>query len=222
MEEPKKIAVIGAGGIACMLLPTINLDYEIVLVDGDDFEPHNSKRQFPALQSTGNKAEVLAEMQKGRSQHPIHTIPAYFKGPSIVNRAEWRGVDMVIAAVDNNESRKLIIEFCDEEDIPAILCGNESDVGEAHLFLPGEYDPSEHHDFGPMTPAPFSCTSDENAESAPQTSGANFLAAAGAVHILMSWRGTDNPDNLIVHSMLDRRAQSQRTRLRDVRAQKSE
>ena len=216
MKQPTKIAIIGAGGITCHLLPILSLDYDTVLIDGDKFEPHNSTRQFPALRFNGNKAKILASMQMSRTSKEIQDIPHYLEGPSIVNNPCWQGVDFIFGCVDNNQSRKIIVDICDRTDIPAIMCGNDTEMGDAHLVLPGHYDPFEHRDFGPMTKAPFSCTSDENAESAPQTSAANFLAAACGIHILASWRRVNNYKNIIVHSMMDSRSQSQRTRLRDV------
>ena len=216
MKEIKKIAIIGAGGVTCHLLPILSLDHDIVLVDADSFEPGNSTRQFPALQSTGNKAETLASMQEGRHTHIIDTIPKYLEGNSIVNDPKWKDIDLIIGAVDNNASRRLIYEVCDIEDIPGIICGNETEMGEAHLILPGDYSPFDHHDFIDGEPAPFSCTADENAASAPQTSAANFLAAAACIHILMNWRRTQNVKNLTVHSLLDSRGQSNRTRLSEV------
>ena len=219
MKPPKKVAVIGAGGIAIHLIPLLALDYEVVVIDGDKFEPHNSKRQWPALAAAGgegvNKATFLANHMLGTGLM-ISDIPGYMEGLSIVNNPNWEGVELIIGCVDNNQSRKIICEVADQQFIPAILCGNEKEMGDAHLYLPGYYDPFEHHDFGPMTKAPFSCTSDEQGESAPQTSAANFLAAACGVHILMAYCKAEDQANLIVHSSLDVRANSYRTRLRDV------
>ena len=218
MKTPKKIGIIGAGGITCHLAPILALDYDLVLVDGDKFEASNSTRQFPALCDDGidaNKATYLAERVQDRSAKLMDAIPQYLKGPAIMNEKAWEGVDMVFGCVDNNQSRQLIIDLCDRTGIPGILCGNETDMGEAHLVYLPAYNPFNHHDFGPMTKAPFSCTSDENAESAPQTSSANYLAAACGIHILMSWRRLEDDRFLTVHSMMDSRADSTRTRLND-------
>lgn len=219
MKPPHKLAIVGAGGITCHLLSLLTLDHDIVLIDGDKFEPHNSKRQWPAFAAAGgdgqNKAEFLANHHASGNRE-IHAIPSYMEGNSIVNNPDWQGVEMIIGCVDNNESRKIICAVADQQFIPAILCGNEEYMGEAHLFLPGYYDPFDHIDFGPMTKAPFSCTADENAASAPQTSTANFLAAAAGAHILMAWCKAEDRKNLIVHSLLDVRATSKRTRLREV------
>ena len=217
MQEPKlsypKVALIGAGGISCQLLPLLSLDRDVVLVDGDKFEPHNSTRQFPALSSEGNKAEILAEMQNDRTTKQILPISEYLKGLEIINRDEWEGVSLMIGAVDNNESRVLITKIAEELDIPAILCGNEVNVGESHLFLPGAYNPFDHYDFGELTPAPYSCTSDDQAESAPQTGTANHLAAACGLFMLSALEQTTDKKYLPVNVSMDIRAGVSRTRL---------
>lgn len=218
MKPPKKVAIIGAGGIACHLAPVLALDHEILFVDGDVFEAKNSSRQWPALHEDGvnaNKATYLAELTQVRAPNQIFAIDSYLEGPSIINNPAWDGVDFIFGCVDNNQSRRLIIDLCDRIDVPAILCGNETAMGEAHLVLPGRYDPFDLHDFGPMTKAPFSCTSDENQESAPQTSHANFLAAAAGIHIFMSFIKQEAYTHMVVHSRLDVRSDSTRTRLSD-------
>ena len=139
------------------------------------------------------------------------------EGASIVNHPEFEGVEMLVGAVDNNQSRKIICDVADMLDVPAILAGNETNVGDAHLFLPGVYDPFEHHDFGPMTKAPFSCTSTELLEKEPQTTQANFLAASCAVHILMSWRTVSDHKYVTVHSQLGGRSGAQSSRLLDLK-----
>jgi len=210
-----KIAIVGAGGIGIQLLPVLSLDHDIVLIDGDNFEPHNSTRQFPALGSTGNKAEVLQGLQYDRTLKEISYIPRYLEGITITNDPAFKDIDLIISAVDNNESRRIIVELAEDLEIPAILCGNETECGEAHLVIPGVYNPFDHHDFGDDTPAPFSCTSDENKESAAQTSAANFLAAGCCVHILSNLKrlGLKKPDFLTIHSLMDNRSGSSSTRL---------
>jgi len=220
MDHPKKLALVGAGGISCHLLPILSHESDIVLIDGDKYEPHNSDRQFPALahESHGvNKAEYLSGLQHQHTLKEITWLPYYMEGASIVNHPEFEGVEMLVGAVDNNQSRKIICDVADMLDVPAILAGNETNVGDAHLFLPGVYDPFEHHDFGPMTKAPFSCTSTELLEKEPQTTQANFLAASCAVHILMSWRTVSDHKYVTVHSQLGGRSGAQSSRLLDLK-----
>jgi molybdopterin/thiamine biosynthesis adenylyltransferase len=219
-NDIKTVAIIGAGGIGCQILPIISLDYDIVLVDGDDYEPHNASRQFPALRETGNKAQVLAAIQSTQTSHKITPMADYLKGMTSFNNPAWGDhIDLIIGCVDNNASRYIISDLCMDMDIPGIICGNEEEMGEAHAILPDIYSPFEHHDFSDDTPAPFACNAQDN-PSATQTSSANFMAAACAIHMMANWRSVDtkglSENALIVHSRLDTRAQSHRTKLRDV------
>ena len=152
-------------------------------------------------------------IRDSRTTKQILPISEYLKGLEIINRDEWEGVSLMIGAVDNNESRVLITKIAEELDIPAILCGNEVNVGESHLFLPGAYNPFDHYDFGELTPAPYSCTSDDQAESAPQTGTANHLAAACGLFMLSALEQTTDKKYLPVNVSMDIRAGVSRTRL---------
>lgn len=201
MELPSEIIVVGAGGIACQLVPCLSRVSDIYLYDGDDYEPKNSSRQFPALLSTENKAKVLAAITQAYTQTTIHPIPRYFKGVDEYGDSSIKDAGMIIGVVDNNDSRHRIYEFADVAGIPAIVAGNEEEMGEAHLFVPGLYNPLEHFEFEKnTTDSPFSCNSNETLESAPQTIWANALAFGAISHILTSWIRCSNPENCIAHS----------------------
>jgi len=218
MKPPTKIAVVGCGGITCALAPHLALDYNLVLIDGDKFEARNCTRQFPAMRDhaiESNKAEWLASYLRANfPERTITSIPQYLQGPGILNHPEMAMVDFVFCAVDNNQSRRLVCHVCDIRDIPAILMGNETESADAHLFLPGRFNPMEVHDFGPMTKAPFACTSDDNPAS-EQTSRANFMAAALGVHIFGSYLRAEKWNSIVVHSTIDTRSDSSRRRLID-------
>ncbi len=203
MNRPQKCAVVGAGGIACCLLPILARIMDVVIIDADNYEPENYKRQFPALNHTGNKAEVLMEMIQENTLHSISAIPEYLEGLSILNNPLLEGADLLIGAVDNNESRHLIMEIALTLGIPAFLGGNEHEHGEAHAFYPGLYDPVLHHDFSGGDPAPFHCSSDKNLEEHPQTIFGNALAAGAIIHLLSSYERVENLSNAIVYSRMD-------------------
>lgn len=203
MKRPSRIAVIGGGGIACALLPILSRLAHIVIVDGDDYEPENSTRQFPALTETGNKAVVLADMLEMNTIFDIHAIPEYLEGLQIMNHPSFAGVDMIIGAVDNNESRHLIVELSLTLGVPAILGGNEHEHGEAHAFFPGIYDPMMHHDFSGGDPAPFHCNTDKTVEEFPQTPIANAMAAGAILHLLLSYEKCENLKNAVCYTRLD-------------------
>jgi molybdopterin/thiamine biosynthesis adenylyltransferase len=198
-----RVGIIGCGGIGCALVPIISKWSDTVLLDADDYEPGNASRQFPALKSTGNKAEVLASTLREHTMFDIICIKEYLQGMSIYNNPDWDGVDMIVGCVDNNTSRIAIINVAEDMGIPAILAGNEHEHGEAHMFLPGVYNPLEHFPFPENEPAPWSCNSDETLAEHPQTAIANALAASATIHLLLSWEVVIKPHNAVVYSRLD-------------------
>ena len=199
----KKAAIIGCGGIATNLAPALSRMMDIVLVDGDRYEPKNVERQFPAMHTTANKAIALQSMIVSNTLKSVLSIPEYLKNGFIANKEAWKGVDLVIGCVDNNASRKLIRDLCEEQDIVGILAGNEHEDGEAHAYIPGIYDPFEHHEFTEGEAAPWACNSDKNIELNPQTPLANIMAAAAVFHILLSLRKVKKDENAVVYSRLD-------------------
>lgn len=219
MQPPRKFAIVGAGGIACYLAPMLAKLGSVVLIDADNYEPHNSSRQFPALKSTGNKARVLAELIQPQTIFSVEAIPKYVEDAAIVNEKEWEGVDMIIGAVDNNKSRHILFDLGDAFGIPVICGGNEHAHGEAHMLLSGHYYPQDHFEFPRNEPAPFDCNSDKVLEEHPQTAIANCLAAGAVMHLLLSYQSVENPLNAVVYSRLDTLS-STYSRARDLMAAK--
>ena len=112
-------------------------------------------------------------------------------------------MDMIVGCVDNNASRGAIVRVADCMNIPAILAGNEHEHGEAHLFIPGVYDPFDYFEFPENEPTPWGCNTEKTLTEHPQTSIANILAAGCAMHLLLSWFKTQLPQNCVVYSRHD-------------------
>lgn len=203
MKEIKRTAVVGGGGIACCLLPILIGMNEVVIIDGDSFEAKNGPRQFPALKSTENKALALYKALEDRARFPMSYIPKFVKGLMIINEPEWENIDLIIGAVDNNASRRILAEIAADLEIPCILAGNEHQHGEAHLFLDKIHSPFDHFEFPETEPTPWSCTAQETLSEFPQTLGANALAASAVLHLMQSWGATKKPENLLAYSRLD-------------------
>lgn len=203
MNRPAKIAIIGAGGIACHLLPSLSRLTAIHIVDGDKYEPKNADRQFPALKSEGNKAEVLAKHIKPVTSQKVTSQATFMRDVTTTMDKGWKGVEMIIGCVDNNASRRIIAEVAEMLNIPAIMGGNHHAHGEAHLFVPNFYNPFDHFEFPDTEPTPWACNAAETIEEFPQTPMANFMASAAIMHILLSWEQSEKPQNMICHSRLD-------------------
>lgn len=199
----KKAAIIGCGGIAVNLAPALSRIMDVVLVDGDKYEPKNVTRQFPALHSTENKAKVLASMIGENTLMEVECIELFVKDGQIVNEDAWKGVDLIIGCVDNNASRLILLDLADEFRTVCILGGNEHEDGEAHCFIPGIYNPMDHFEFPHGEKTPWACNSDKNIEENPQTPLANIMAASAIFHILLSLQKVKKPENAVVHSRLE-------------------
>lgn len=198
-----KIALVGAGGIGCSLAPMLSRYADLVIVDGDQYTPENAARQFPALEVTGNKSLILASHISRYTLNSVLHISSYFKGPEIFCNPETQGLTMIIGAVDNNASRRIIVETAEIYGLPAIIAGNEHKSGEAYLFIPNVFNPFDHVEFPDTDPAPWACNAPETLDAHPQTAIANQLAAAAAIHLFLSYTNTKNPENTLVYSKLD-------------------
>jgi len=203
MKRPSKIAIIGAGGITCHLAPSLSRLCHCLIIDGDKYEPGNVERQFPAMISVENKAKALSEMLQPNTLMKMEWLGEFAMDTSILEREEWKGVEMIFGCVDNNASRRIVIDLASVIGCPAVIAGNKHVHGEAHLYIPMIYDPFDHFEFPDTEPTPWSCNSDKNIEENPQTPMANAMASAAAMHILLSWEYVSNPLNCIVHSRLD-------------------
>jgi molybdopterin/thiamine biosynthesis adenylyltransferase len=198
-----KVAVVGCGGIAVNLVPALSRLYDLVLVDGDKYEPKNVERQFPALHSTDNKAKVLRAMVQPHTLKKVEHIEGFVKDALITNESAWKGVNLIVGCVDNNSSRKILINIGDELGIPVIVAGNETEEGEAHAYIPWVYNPLDHFEFPEGGPTPWACNHDKHVEKFPQTPLANIMAASAVFHILLSMRKVSKLENAVVHSRLE-------------------
>lgn len=195
--------VVGAGGIACALLPSLSRLMDVFLVDADDYTPKNAERQFPALTSTGNKANVLCDHLSPHTLKKMSWEADYIRDGRITLHPEWQGVDLIVGCVDNNASRHILMDLGENYGIPVLMGGNEHAHGEAHLLIPREYDPRDHFEFADNTPPPWSCTDPETIEKNEQTPLANIMASSAILHILLSIRSSPKTRHMIVYSRLD-------------------
>jgi hypothetical protein len=115
---------------AALYLASLEVDTRLVLIDGDAFEASNASRML--FGGHGNKAEVVREdllryLDGGRLS--IEAIGEYVR-PDNVERLIREG-DIVLLAVDNHATRKLVSEFCAEHrrDVCLISGGNDG-IGE--------------------------------------------------------------------------------------------
>ena len=112
------VKVIGLGGVGgpvarylAVFLASQRVASRLVLIDGDSFEPSNASRMI--FGNCGNKAAVLhAELLQRISESPLTllAIEDYVTADNI-NRLIHED-DVVILAVDNHATRKLVNDYC--------------------------------------------------------------------------------------------------------------
>jgi molybdopterin/thiamine biosynthesis adenylyltransferase len=132
--DGQSIKLVGIGGIGCiaarfgaMLLAPLaqQCSARLVLIDGDTFEPGNATRMF--FSTFGNKAAVLRDELRScfrDTRLGIEAIEEYVT-PESISRLLLEG-DIVLAAVDNHATRKLLSDHCAAlRDVVLISCGND-------------------------------------------------------------------------------------------------
>ncbi len=133
LAENTSIKLIGLGGIGSIIarylsifLASLNLNFRLVLIDGDSFEAGNASRML--FSGYGNKAVLTrAELLPQFIDSYLSLIAVQeFVTTSNVARLIHNG-DVVFLAVDNHATRKLVNDFCmtNLEDINLISGGND-------------------------------------------------------------------------------------------------
>lgn len=123
-----KLVILGLGGIGTQLLPPLmqylnheerKLFQEIVLLDGDKFEEHNSTRQY--FDSLGYKAEVTANHYRNLYSLPITCDTEYLSERNI--HLYIKDGDVVMSGVDNNATRLMLEKYIDTLDNITVISG---------------------------------------------------------------------------------------------------
>jgi molybdopterin/thiamine biosynthesis adenylyltransferase len=190
-----KIIIVGLGGIGSILSDLIARyinswpafqNCDLVLIDGDAYEPKNSSRQ--SFNNLGNKAQSkVADLIQKFKNINIDAIPHYVTSDTLNFITED---SIVFLGVDNHKTRKIVSDYCKTlQNITLISGGNFYTNGNAQLFIRKEgkdvtpdlcaYHP-EIRNATDKSPDELSC--EELALSEPQLIFTNVTAA-----VIMCW-----------------------------------
>jgi len=126
------VKLVGLGGVGsivarylALFLRALEAPARLVFIDGDSFEPGNAGRM--AFAEQGNKAQVVADelqpLLQG-SRLMLSAVPEYLT-PDNLPRLLHEG-DIVLLAVDNHATRKLVSEHVGRlADALLLSCGND-------------------------------------------------------------------------------------------------
>lgn len=183
------ILIIGAGGVTSHMLPQLlkmcDASGKITIVDGDELETRNLDRQLFRQQDVGkNKAIALRQLYP-----QINAIPEYFTHSNAKKILDKHSPDVVFVAVDNHDSRKLILDYLDElEGTVGIFGVNEYFDSQSYAYrkewLNTQGDPRIRYPelLEKTEKNPVSCQG-EAAESTPQLAIANAMTGCFMMHL---------------------------------------
>jgi len=128
------VKVIGLGGVGgpaarylAVFLAAQSVATRLVLIDGDSFEPSNASRMI--FGNCGNKAAVLHEELLPRvaeSSLTLLAIEEYVTAENITQMIQEN--DVVILAVDNHATRKLVNDHCARLHNACLISGGNDGV----------------------------------------------------------------------------------------------
>ena len=131
--KDKKIIVIGAGGLGCIvadLLSRMNINFTIV--DDDIVDNTNLERQILFNKEDLLKKKVDVVKEKLFEFSKIDIISERLNENNISQIIEKP--DLVIDCTDNFETRKIINEYCVKNNIAWIYSGAVSNIGTIYLI----------------------------------------------------------------------------------------
>ncbi len=208
----KRTFLVGCGGTGSALAPLLarllkyhpHCDQALTLIDGDNFEHGNRTRQPAEAGVGGNKAQHLRNLL-GHQQLSSETVAAYLSAEllgEIIDNQEDGSADLIILAVDNNATRRMVIDTLESSFANfALLMPGNSDIAADPLKADmrgqvlwwvrhgnqvfGRNPTPLYHDLqhpDDDIPVAGSCT--EHAPSNPQLLSANALSAAWTLSIV--------------------------------------
>jgi hypothetical protein len=212
LRDGQSIKLVGGGGVGGIvaryaiiylahLTGKLNRAARFVIIDGDEFEAKNLARMMYA---EGNKAAVLRDEMLEFAADSSLTIAAVeeFVTPDNIARL-LRDDDIILLAVDNHATRKLVNDHCDQQlSRFCLISGGNDGIGEqpdgrllrgtrgnCQIFARGQLNTPSlawHHpeiaDPQDRLPTDLNCT--EILVSQPQNLLANLAAASAILNAL--------------------------------------
>lgn len=137
----KKAAIIGCGGLGgylIELLARVGLG-SIVAVDGDFFEESNLNRQLLSTTASLGTGKAKAAAERVHLIHPevqVQAVEAFLDSHNAMELI--RGCDVVLDALDNIPSRKILASACEQAGIPYIYGAISGWVAQAAVSMSGD------------------------------------------------------------------------------------
>jgi molybdopterin/thiamine biosynthesis adenylyltransferase len=135
------IKIIGLGGVGSILVErlcrflnyTRDIEANVTLVDGDEYEAKNYERQ--EFSTFGNKAEVKAsDLDVQFPDISIDVFPAFVNETTVMEVVKEG--DVIFLCVDNHKSRNIVNNYCKNmKNVTLISGGNEFVDGNVQTYI---------------------------------------------------------------------------------------
>lgn len=133
LDAIKLLGLGGVGGIVARYLVAwlgaLGHSARVVLIDGDAFEPRNAERML--FSRCGNKAAVVRDdlLEHLRGSELLLSAVGEYADVANLPRLVQDG-DLVLLAVDNHATRKLVADHCSRLDDICLISGGNDALGE--------------------------------------------------------------------------------------------
>jgi molybdopterin-synthase adenylyltransferase len=133
------IAVIGLGGLGGYIaeeLARIGVG-KLILIDGDVFEETNLNRQLLASDATLGRAKAEVAKERLHVVNPLVETKAFVQRLTPQNASDLlNGAQLVMDAVDNIPTRRLIQDVCEVMDLPMVHGAISGWYGQVAFIFP--------------------------------------------------------------------------------------
>ena len=137
----KRVLVVGCGGLGGHIidqLARIGVGF-LRVVDGDFFEPSNLNRQLLSdVQMLGiSKAKAAADhVARVNPDVLVEAVDTFMTADNVQQLIE--GSDVVLDALDNIQSRKILAAACEQAKTPYVYGAIQGWVAQAAVSMPGD------------------------------------------------------------------------------------
>lgn len=137
----KRVLVVGCGGLGGYIIEMLaRLGVGAIrAVDGDCFEKSNLNRQLLSAPAVLGMAKAEAARLRVSQINPDVFVEAHCVFMDEGNAAELiDGCDIVMDALDNIESRRILSRACEEKNVPLVFGAISGWIAQAAVSMPGD------------------------------------------------------------------------------------
>ncbi|MFW5946343.1 MAG: HesA/MoeB/ThiF family protein [Candidatus Natronoplasma sp.] len=139
--KDSKVAIVGLGGLGCpasLFLATAGIG-DLLLIDYEGIELSNLNRQILHWEEdVGEKNKTESALSKLKRLNSDIDIEVFDEKMTEENLDILDGVDVIVDALDNFETRYLLNEFAVEKEIPFVHAAVEGFHGQMTTIIPGK------------------------------------------------------------------------------------